>query len=86
MTLKDLLNVINFGFNEHRAQVKFINIDCSNNEQKQTFSFNFGLSGFVDNGRCNIPLMLSKKVLNAKVIGVGVLNGYLSVSCAWGEE
>ena len=61
MTLKDLLNVIDFGFNEHRARVKFININCSDNKQEQTFSFNFGLSDFVKNGERNIPLILSKK-------------------------
>lgn len=86
MTLKDFFKITNFGFNEHRRQVKFVNIYCSDDKQEQTFSFNFGLSGFVDDGKRNIPLMLSKKVLNAEVIKIGVLNGYLSIICVWGKE
>lgn len=86
MTLKDLLNVIDFGFNEHRGQVAFIHIHYSDDEQGQAFSFNFGLGDFVEEGKENLPLILPKKILNAEVIRVGILHGYLSVSCVWGEE
>ena len=86
MTLKDLLNVIDFGFNEHREQVTLINVHYSNDEQEQEFSFNFGLSDFVVDGKRNIPLILPKKILNAEVVRVGILHGYLSVNCVYGEE